>query len=91
MAGAVGLSACGGGRARLLKSKAFIYDCAECRRQTSVTAATIMRAMHSTASRRCNCRTGSASGHTVSHLYAKPGQRNARCGARNHNGDAILA
>jgi len=28
----------------LLKSKAFIYECAECGRQTSVTAATIMRA-----------------------------------------------
>jgi hypothetical protein len=44
MAGAVCLSACGGGRAGLLKSKAFIYECAECGRQTSVTAATIMRA-----------------------------------------------
>ena len=44
MAGAVCLSGCGGGRAGLLKSKAFIYKCADCDRQTSVTAATIMRA-----------------------------------------------
>ena len=42
--GAVCLPGCGGGRAGLLKSKAFIYECAECGRQTSVTAATIMRA-----------------------------------------------
>jgi hypothetical protein len=34
----------GGGPAGLLKSKAFIYKCADCDRQTSVTAATIMRA-----------------------------------------------
>jgi hypothetical protein len=44
MAGAACLPGCGGGRAGLLKSKAFIYECAECGRQTSVTAATIMRA-----------------------------------------------
>jgi len=35
---------CGGGRARLLKSKAFTYECADCGRQTSVTAGTILHA-----------------------------------------------
>jgi len=35
---------CGGGRAWLLKSKAFTYECADCDRQTSVTAGTIMHA-----------------------------------------------
>jgi ISXO2-like transposase domain/Transposase zinc-ribbon domain len=35
---------CGGGRAWLLKTKAFTYECADCRRQTSVTAGTIMHA-----------------------------------------------
>src|SRR5215472_3349039 len=30
---------CGGGRAWLLKTKAFTYECADCGRQTSVTAA----------------------------------------------------
>ena len=44
--GQKGLSArvCGGGRAWLLKTKAFTYECADCRRQTSVTAGTIMHA-----------------------------------------------
>jgi hypothetical protein len=35
---------CGDGRARLLKTKAFTYECAACRRQTSMTAGTIMLA-----------------------------------------------
>ena len=35
---------CGEGRASLLKSKAFTYECADCSRQTSVTAGTIMHA-----------------------------------------------
>src|SRR5438067_7410770 len=35
---------CGGGRAWLLKTKAFTYECADCSRQTSVTAGTIMHA-----------------------------------------------
>src|SRR5271170_5342092 len=35
---------CGGGRAWLLKTKAFTYECADCGRQTSVTAGTIMHA-----------------------------------------------
>ena len=35
---------CGGGRAWLLQTKAFTYECADCRRQTSVTAGTIMHA-----------------------------------------------
>ena len=35
---------CGGGRAWLLQSKAFTYECADCGRQTSVTAGTIMHA-----------------------------------------------
>ena len=35
---------CGEGRAWLLKTKAFTYECAACRRQTSVTAGTIMHA-----------------------------------------------
>jgi predicted RNA-binding Zn-ribbon protein involved in translation (DUF1610 family) len=35
---------CGGGRAWLLQTKAFTYECADCGRQTSVTAATIMHA-----------------------------------------------
>src|SRR5215472_11039407 len=35
---------CGGGRAWLLNSKAFTYECADCGRQTSVTAGTIMYA-----------------------------------------------
>jgi hypothetical protein len=34
----------GEGRARLLKSKAFTYECAGCARQSSVTAGTIMDA-----------------------------------------------
>jgi hypothetical protein len=34
----------GGGRAWLLKTKAFTYECADCGRQTSVTAGTIMHA-----------------------------------------------
>ena len=33
---------CGDGRAWLLKTKAFTYECAACGRQTSVTAGTIM-------------------------------------------------
>ena len=33
---------CGSGRAWLLKTKAFTYECAACGRQTSVTARTIM-------------------------------------------------
>ena len=33
---------CGGGRAWLLKTKAFTYECADCGRQASVTAGTIM-------------------------------------------------
>jgi predicted RNA-binding Zn-ribbon protein involved in translation (DUF1610 family) len=36
--------ACGGGRAWLLKTNAFTYECADCGRQTSVTAGTIMHA-----------------------------------------------
>src|SRR6266571_428645 len=35
---------CGDGRAWLLKTKAFTYECAACGRQTSVTAGTIMHA-----------------------------------------------
>src|SRR5215813_4198108 len=35
---------CGDGRAWFLKTKAFTYECAGCRRQTSVTAGTIMHA-----------------------------------------------
>ena len=35
---------CGDGRAWLLKSKPFTYECAACGRQTSVTAGTIMHA-----------------------------------------------
>jgi ISXO2-like transposase domain/Transposase zinc-ribbon domain len=35
---------CGEGRAWLLKTKAFTYECADCGRQTSVTAGTIMHA-----------------------------------------------
>jgi hypothetical protein len=35
---------CGGGRAWLLQTKAFINECADCGRQTSVTAGTIMHA-----------------------------------------------
>ena len=35
---------CGDGRAWLLKTKAFTYECADCGRQTSVTAGTIMHA-----------------------------------------------
>src|SRR6201997_4314459 len=35
---------CGDGRAWLLKTKAFTYECAACGRQTSVTARTIMHA-----------------------------------------------
>src|SRR6201987_2829508 len=35
---------CGGGRAWLLQTKAFTYECADCGRQTSVTAGTIMHA-----------------------------------------------
>src|SRR5205085_9816727 len=35
---------CGGGRAWLLKTKVFTYECADCGRQTSVTAGTIMHA-----------------------------------------------
>lgn len=35
---------CGDGRAWLLKTKAFTYECAGCGRQTSVTAGTIMHA-----------------------------------------------
>ena len=35
---------CGGGRAWLLQSKAFTYECGECGRQTWVTAGTIMPA-----------------------------------------------
>ena len=35
---------CGAGRAWLLKTKAFTYECADCGRQTSVTAGTIMHA-----------------------------------------------
>jgi hypothetical protein len=35
---------CGEGRAWLLKTKAFTYECAACGRQTSVTAGTIMHA-----------------------------------------------
>src|SRR5438105_7350796 len=35
---------CGGGRAWLLKTKTFTYECADCGRQTSVTAGTIMHA-----------------------------------------------
>src|SRR5436190_23481483 len=35
---------CGGGRAWLLKTKAFTYECADCSRQTSVTAGTIIHA-----------------------------------------------
>src|SRR5438874_7941324 len=35
---------CGGGRAWLLKTKAFTYECADWGRQTSVTAGTIMHA-----------------------------------------------
>ena len=35
---------CGAGRAWLLKTKAFTYECAGCGRQTSVTAGTIMHA-----------------------------------------------
>jgi hypothetical protein len=33
---------CGGGRAVLLKSRAWTYQCAGCRRQTSITAGTVM-------------------------------------------------
>jgi predicted RNA-binding Zn-ribbon protein involved in translation (DUF1610 family) len=36
--------ACGAGHAWLLKTKAFTYECADCGRQTSVTAGTIMHA-----------------------------------------------
>jgi predicted RNA-binding Zn-ribbon protein involved in translation (DUF1610 family) len=35
---------CGDGRARLLKTKAFTYECAACGRQTKVTAGTVMHA-----------------------------------------------
>jgi hypothetical protein len=35
---------CGGGRAWLLQSEAFTYECADCGRQTSVTVGTIMHA-----------------------------------------------
>src|SRR5215469_9648564 len=35
---------CGGGRAWLLQTKAFTFECADCGRQTSVTAGTIMHA-----------------------------------------------
>src|SRR5437016_11549727 len=35
---------CGDGRAWLLKTKAFTYECAACGRQTSVTAGTVMHA-----------------------------------------------
>src|SRR5437868_13280710 len=35
---------CGGGRAWLLKTKAFTHECADCGRQTSVAAGTIMHA-----------------------------------------------
>jgi hypothetical protein len=34
--------ACGSGRACLLKSRAFTYECVDCGRQTSITAGTIM-------------------------------------------------
>src|SRR5439155_23444680 len=37
-----GCPGCGDGRAWLLKTKAFTYDCAACERQTSVTAGTII-------------------------------------------------
>src|SRR5437762_4195841 len=33
---------CGGGKAWRLETKAWTYECASCRRQTSVTAGTIM-------------------------------------------------
>src|SRR5438270_6148750 len=35
---------CGEGRAWLLKTKAFTYECADCGRQTSVSAGTLMHA-----------------------------------------------
>src|SRR5438067_13323763 len=35
---------CGGGRAWLLKTKAFTYESADCGRQTSVSAGTLMHA-----------------------------------------------
>src|SRR5215472_11582080 len=44
LAARVCLPGCGDGRAWLLKTKAFTYECAGCRRQTSVTAGTIMHA-----------------------------------------------
>src|SRR5438045_8882710 len=71
---------CGDGRAWLLKTKEFTYECAACGRQTSVTAGTIMHASklplttwfwaaflmatHSNASRVCNCRASSAFART---------------------------
>src|SRR6516164_5059474 len=67
---------CGDGRAWLLKTKAFTYECAACGRQTSVTAGTIMHASKlplttwfwaaflmatpPTGSPHCNCRASSA-------------------------------
>jgi len=35
-------SACGGGRAAALKSRAYTYECLDCSRQTSITAGTVM-------------------------------------------------
>ncbi len=37
---------CGGAKGWALKTKAFTWECAACRRQTSVTAGTIMHASH---------------------------------------------
>ncbi|MBV9481421.1 MAG: transposase, partial [Acidobacteria bacterium] len=33
---------CGGGRAALLRSRAYTYECLACGRQTSITAGTVM-------------------------------------------------
>ena len=37
---------CGGTKGWLLKTKAFTWECAACRRQTSVTAGTVMHGSH---------------------------------------------
>ena len=38
--------ACGGGKGWALKTKAFTWECAGCRKQTSVTAGTVMHGSH---------------------------------------------
>jgi hypothetical protein len=42
----VASGACGGARSRALQAKAFTWECAACRRQTSVAAGTVMHGSH---------------------------------------------